>query len=365
MTVFNESTTAVKVTRPIYRLEQINQNFQYENPKQNKWKSVVHKIKKIDFFRALLSVIPVMDWGRSYSARTDLPSDIISGCTVAVMHIPQGMGYALLANVPPITGIYTAFFPVLIYFLFGTSRHNSMGTFAVVSIMVGKVVQKYSGEGIDTPTAIEVAAVVAFMVGAYLLIFYLFRLGVVSTLLSDVLVSGFTTGCAIHVVASQIKDLLGISIPKNEGYFEVITTFTNIFSRITTANWVACVVSVITIIVVVLNNELLKPRVAKLTIIPVPIELFAVVTGTLVSKYLNLAEDWNIKTIKDIPLGFPQVAAPRFSLLREVAVDSFIISIVSYTINVSMALIFAQKFQYKIRFNQELLAMVSFFKILF
>lgn len=93
------------------------------------WKKVAEKVKQVDFFRTLLSVIPVMDWGRSYSPRSDLPLDIISGCTVAVMHIPQGMGYALLGNVPPIMGIYTAFFPVLIYFLFGTSRHNSMGKY--------------------------------------------------------------------------------------------------------------------------------------------------------------------------------------------------------------------------------------------
>lgn len=72
-------------------------------------------------------VFPFLKWIPHYSVRRELPLDIISGCTVAIMHIPQGMGYALLANIPAIMGIYTAFFPVLAFFLFGTSRHNSMG----------------------------------------------------------------------------------------------------------------------------------------------------------------------------------------------------------------------------------------------
>uniref|UniRef100_A0A1L8DEN5 Putative sulfate/bicarbonate/oxalate exchanger sat-1 n=2 Tax=Nyssomyia neivai TaxID=330878 RepID=A0A1L8DEN5_9DIPT len=366
MTVPNEST-AVKVSRPIYRLEQINQNFQYEHHKENPWKSTVHKVKQFDIFRTLLSVIPILDWGRMYSPQNDLVPDIISGCTVAVMHIPQGMGYALLANVPPIMGIYTAFFPVLIYFLFGTSRHNSMGTFAVVSIMVGKLVVKYAGDAKDdetlliqprdSPTPIEVATIVTFMVGVYLIVFYIFRLGVVSTLLSDVLVSGFTTGCAIHVFTSQVKDILGVSIPQIPGYFDIIVTYIELAQRITTANWVACVISSITIIVLIFNNELLKPRLAKFTIVPIPIELIAVVSGTVASRYLHLADTWSVDTIKNIPLGFPVLTPPKFALVQSIATDSFIIAIVSYTVTVSMALIFAQKFQYKIRFNQELLAM--------
>lgn len=183
------------------------------------------------------------------------------------------MGYAMLANIPPIIGIYTAFFPVLIYFIFGTSKHNSMGTFAVISIMVGKAVLKYSngvdeiaihtidnqtvGDGdnggvwqLDQPvyTPVQVLSSLTFVIGIihvssitivnheapnpfltrffshgiFQLIMYVLRLGIISSLLSETLVSGFTTGCAIHVFTSQVKDLLGIKLTPYVGNFKNI-----------------------------------------------------------------------------------------------------------------------------------------------
>ena len=81
---------------------------------------------------------------RKYKWKESIIPDMISGLTVAIMHIPQGMAYALLGNLPPVVGIYMAFFPVLVYFFFGTSKHVSMGTFAIVCLMTGKAVTAYS-----------------------------------------------------------------------------------------------------------------------------------------------------------------------------------------------------------------------------
>ena len=87
-----------------------------------------------------LSLIISITWLPKYKWQHDLLHDLVSGFTVAVMHIPQGMAYGLLAGVPPVVGIYIGFFPLLLYFLFGTMPHLSMGTFAVVSILVPKPV---------------------------------------------------------------------------------------------------------------------------------------------------------------------------------------------------------------------------------
>jgi solute carrier family 26, other len=86
----------------------------------------IEKCSKSALKSCFLGFFPILSWVQSYK-KEDLLGDVISGCTVAIMHIPQGMGYALLGNLPPIVGIYMAFYPVLMYVIFGTSRHNSMG----------------------------------------------------------------------------------------------------------------------------------------------------------------------------------------------------------------------------------------------
>lgn len=124
-------------------------------------------------------------------------------------------------------------------------------------------------------------------------------------------------------------------------------------------NGAAIMISTITIIILVINNEVLKQRLAKKCLIPVPIELIVVIGGTLVARYLPLTEKWKIKSIGTIPTGFPAFSEPKYELLfkPDMLLNGFTIAMVSYTVSVSMALIFSQKLNYEIDFNQELLAM--------
>lgn len=236
--------------------------------------------------------------------------------------------------------------------------------------MVGKVVLAHSnfqhigpdGELLDEsaahlPTALQVVSALCFLIGVIQVALYLFRMGIVATLLSDALVSGFTTGAAIHVLTSQVKDLLGLTLPKFPGYFDVLFTYYEIVKNIAQLNYVATALSVVTCVVLILNNELLKPRVSKLTILPIPIELLLVVGGTLASRYLHLSDDYGVDTIQSIPTGFPEPVLPDFKIMSNFISDAFVIAIVSYSVTVSMALIFAKKENYQIDFNQELLGM--------
>ncbi|CAO1380564.1 unnamed protein product [Diamesa hyperborea] len=371
LSVTLKDATEIQITRSSYDIKKLHEEMNYKQPQSKSiFASQFTKLKSTQPKSCFIGFFPIFSWLHSYK-KDDFVGDLISGCTVAIIQIPQGMGYALLGNLPPVVGIYMAFFPVLLYVIFGTSRHNSMGTFAVVSIMVGKTINTYANPVLQTQggnstdilpvetghTPIQIATAICFIVGVIHIIMYVCRLGILSFLLSETLVSGFTTAAAIHVLTSQLKDIFGLTLPSIKGNFKLIKTYIELFKLLPEANQVAMLLSVVTIIVLIVNNEWLKPRIAKRTILPIPIELIIVVGGTLLSKYTRMEEKWDIIPVGNIPVGLPEFTVPDFSLWKDLIVDSIAIAFVSYSVTVSMALIFGQKLNYEIGFNQELLAM--------
>ncbi|XP_028162890.1 prestin isoform X3 [Ostrinia furnacalis] len=365
------------VIRRVYQQDALNKDADYQYPE----KPLGYRCKKAvigcGFGECLSNSIPILRWLPKYDFKANLMGDLIAGATTAVMHIPQGMAYALLAEVPPIVGLYMAFFPVLVYVVFGTSPHVSMGTFAVACLMAGKVVTQYSTHidpgsamnataGLPTSTAEmgvpiyspqEVLSIVCLAVGIFQVLMWIMRLGAVSTLLSETLVSGFTTAASFHVLASQLKDLFGLKLPKLPSNYKVVYTVIEICKNITNVNVAAFVISFITCLVIALNNELLKPWLSKRCRVPMPIELIAIVVGTLVSRFADLKQVFGIGLIGSIPTGLPVPQVPPVELFPTIAIDAFTITMVTYTISMSMSLIFAAKEKYEVDANQELLAL--------
>ncbi|KAF5308663.1 hypothetical protein FQR65_LT06124 [Abscondita terminalis] len=348
----------VKIDRPVYEQEQLNKDCEYEKPEKNNWSCFKCTPSSI-----LFRTIPILEWLPKYNWRNDIAGDLIAGFTVAIMHIPQGMAYSLLANLPAVIGIYTAVFPVMIYFFFGTSRHISMGTFAIVCLLAGKAVLEqsdpyyFSLQKVEKSehgySPLEVISILTFTVAVFQLIMYILRLGIISTLLSETLVSGFTTAAAFQVLTSQIKDIFGLIIPKHKGYFTLVKIWMSVIKELKHTNWAAFIISAITIVVTVCNNEIIKPKLVEKCSFPIPIELIAVVVGTLTSHYLDLSNQYNVSVVGDIPSG-PSDAT--ISLMGSILIDGVVIAIVSYALSLSMALIFAQKLSYEVDPNQELLA---------
>lgn len=164
---------------------------------------------------------------------------------------------------------------------------------------------------------------------------------------------------AFKTIKLSLKSKIFPNISSTTCFGFVKQTYINIFSSLDTVNQVAILLSIITITLLLFNNEILKPRIAKRTKLPIPIELIVVVGGVLLSRFLKMEETWNIIPVGHIPVGLPPPTLPNLSLWKELLVDAIAIAIVSYSVTVSMALIFGQKLKYEIDFNQELLAMVS------
>ncbi|CAF4122709.1 unnamed protein product [Rotaria socialis] len=332
-------------------------------------------------------LFPFLSWLKAYELAW-LPNDIVCGITVAIMLIPQGMGYALLARLPAITGLYVSFFSSLIYALFGTSRHLSMGAIAVISLMTGNVVNRLtvketfttmipsllnksaiesaSNDAIIDPSyAITIATTLAFMVGIVQLLLSIFHLGFVTSFLSDTFVSGYTCGTAILVFTSQVPDIFGLSLKRYVGPFNVIYTYIEIFSNLKNTNLVTLLVSACSIIALVLVKEYLDPfykkkikkfKLFKNVQVPIPMELIIIIIGTLVSYLLDLNGNYKVKIVNTIGRGFRKPQGPSVTLMPTLMKDAVIIAIVAFAICMSLAKTYAKKFKYTVNSNQELTA---------
>ncbi|XP_055378529.1 prestin isoform X2 [Condylostylus longicornis] len=291
------------------------------------------------------------------------------------MQIPQGMAYGMLAGVEAKVGLYMAFFPVLVYMIFGTSRHISIGTFAVIALMTLKAVQTHSSidsflisnstniisngdvDSQEFYSPIQVVTALAIATSIIHLVMAIFRLGKLSSLLTDPLVKGFTTAAAFHVVTSQLKDVFGITIPRFKGAFKIIYTLIAVIENISEINVATFVFSICIIFFMMIMNEVAKPALSKRCKFPLPAEFMAVLGGTLISKYSGLTEKYSIVVVGEIPVGLPEPFFPPLKLINKLWIDAIAISIVSFSVVISMGLLFAKKHAYEIKPNQELVAL--------
>uniref|UniRef100_A0A8C5G9C3 Solute carrier family 26 member 6-like n=1 Tax=Gouania willdenowi TaxID=441366 RepID=A0A8C5G9C3_GOUWI len=276
----------------------------------------VLKLKQI-----LFSWFPVLGWLPHYPIREYAVGDVMSGCSVGIMHLPQGMAYALLASLRPVFGLYTSFYPVLVYFIFGTSRHISVGTFAVISIMIGSVTERLApdsdfivngtnGTGsvdIDERDAyrVQIACSLTVLTGIFQILLGVVRFGFVVTYLSEPLVRGYTTGSACHVCVSQLKYLFGVTPARFSG----------------------------------------------------PLSLIYIIAATMITHFCGLPDKYDIDVVGEIPSGLKAPRVPDATLFSKVIGDAFAVAIVGYAINISLGKTFALKHGYKVDSNQELVAL--------
>uniref|UniRef100_A0A2C9JD61 STAS domain-containing protein n=2 Tax=Biomphalaria glabrata TaxID=6526 RepID=A0A2C9JD61_BIOGL len=379
-------STVMAINRPIYHTRTVRDKYLKPDDSPKSWKeNITQRFKKDNLSSHLkpeklkkcaTSLFPCVGIMRKYNWKTDLPNDIVAGLTVGIMQLPQGMAYAMLADLPPVVGLYVSFFPVIIYFFFGTSKQVSMGTVAVISLMVGSVVssqvtQWRKEHGVLTEKdrlniseslieqerifKIEIGASVAFITGLCQIGMGLCRFGFVTTYMGDSLVSGFTTGASMHVFTSQIKTVLGISIPRYPNLLNLIYTYIAIFKSIPKTNIATFVFAVVCMIILYVVKVQINDRFKSKLKMPIPVELIVVVVSTLICHYAELNKRWGIKVVGAIPAGLPSPQFPTFENVNDYGVDCIIIAVVAFAQSVSLAVIMAKKHHYDIDSNKELI----------
>ncbi|EGT35328.1 hypothetical protein CAEBREN_19845 [Caenorhabditis brenneri] len=321
----------------------------------------------------LQQYIPILEWLPNYKWKEHLHGDIIAGLTVGIMHVPQGMAYASLAGVPPVYGMYSSFFASTVYMFFGTARHISIGVFAVASMMVGAARLRLAPDvpipignssEIDPPyyplgeyvDPLVFTSALTLLVGVVQIIMGVLRLGFLTTYLSDPLVSGFTTGAAVHVFTSQLNKVLGVKLPRHEGIGMIVRMYRDMILSLGSVNFVALGISIFGILFLDLGRTFINPLVKKFSPIPPPLELILVIFGVIISMIFNLDATHHVKTVHEIPRGFPSPSIPRLNFLPVLLSDAIPIAVVCYMFVMSMGKLFAKKHKYKTDATQELYA---------
>lgn len=310
--------------------------------------------------------LPIVSWLPRYRLKKWILGDTVAGLTVGILHIPQGMAFALLTSVAPIFGLYTSFFPVFLYMFFGTGRHVSTGTFAVVSLMTGSVVEQLVPTPLEMNSSsseaseleaqrIGVASAVALLSGIIMLCMCGLQLGFLSTYLSEPIVKAFTSAAAFYVTVSQLQSMLGLRLPRRTGTFSLFKTLGSVMENLPHTNTAELLISLVCLAVLVPVKEV-NTRCRQRLRTPIPVEILTVIIATGVTFAFSLDSVYNIEIVGHIPAGFPRPRLPALSTFPDIAGDTVAITFVSYAVSVSLAMIYADKHGYSIHPNQELLA---------
>jgi len=302
--------------------------------------------------------LPVLAWGRTYN-RSALSNDLMAALIVTIMLIPQSLAYALLAGLPPEAGLYASIAPIMLYAIFGTSRALAVGPVAVVSLMTAAALSNIVEQG--TMGYAVAALSLAGLSGVILLAMGLFRLGFVANFLSHPVIAGFITASGIIIAASQLKHILGIDA-QGHNLLELVIS---IVQNLPQTNWITAIIGILATAFLFWVRKGLQPLLTKmglgasLTGILVKTGPVAVVIVTTLAVWALDLADKGVKIVGEVPQSLPPLTLPSFSpsLLGQLLLPAFLISIIGFVESISVAQTLAAKKRQRIDPDQELIGL--------
>ncbi|CAG5135996.1 unnamed protein product [Candidula unifasciata] len=347
--------------------------------------SVLRKMKEKCFcskkrcWRLLSGYVPLIKFVRYYKWKEYTVSDIFAGLSIGTIHLPQALAFGLLASAKVENGLFASLWPALVYIIFGTSPHISMGTSAVICLLTASAIDKQgqawaanqediqiqvrNGTIIDTiPEYLDfkeqIAMGLSLIVGIILVVMGVLRLGFITAYLSDSFFAAFTSAAAVHIGTTQLPPMLGITVPRFPGVFKLIYTYEAIFKVIQKANFAAIIIAIICIALIWFVKDFVNERYKQKLFAPIPIELFIVIFGTIASYFGNFQKKFGVPVVGNIPLGIPVPTVPTvgLSLASNYIGDAIIMAILIFAYTIAIAKICAKKHNYEVDDSQEMIS---------
>ena len=221
---------------------------------------------------------------------SDLRPDLVAGLTVAIVLLPQAIAFAMIAELPPQMGIYSAVIASIVGALWGSSNHLHTGPTNTTSLLVLSILLPLAEP--DTGEFIAIAGLIAVMVGIFRLALGFARLGILVNFVSDSVIIGFTTGAGVLIGANQLRHLFNLNIPS---YPSFVTTLQEISLHITEIHASSLAIGLGVVLLVAVMRHF-KPR--------WPAPLFFIIAAAAIVGGLRL-DLQGVKVIGELPRGFP------------------------------------------------------------
>jgi high affinity sulfate transporter 1 len=271
-----------------------------------------------------------------------LRPDVIAGLTAAAVVVPKAMAYATIAGLPVQVGLYTAFVPMVIYALLGSSRPLSVSTTTTIAILTATALGAAAPGG-DSGQLVVASATLAVMVGLVLVLANLLRLGFVANFISEPVLVGFKSAIGIVIVVDQVPKLLGIHIDK-AGFFRDLGS---IVTHVPQSSTATVLVSAGIIGLIMLLHRF-APR--------APAPLVAVGAAIAASALLGL-EQAGVAVVGEVQRGLPQFVLPSLDLVQRMWPAAVGIALMSFTESIAAGRAFAAASEPRPAPNRELLAL--------
>lgn len=305
------------------------------------------------------AIFPILNWGRSYNLKK-FKGDIISGLTIASLCIPQDIGYAKLANLPPQYGLYSSFVPPLIYAVMGSSRDIAIGPVAVVSLLLGTLLSNELDPKTHAEEYRRLAFTATFFAGITQATLGILRLGFLIDFLSHAAIVGFMGGAAITIALQQLKGFLGIKTTQFTKNTDIVSVLHSVFSTAHHGwNWQTIVIGA-SFLGFLLFAKYIGKKNTRFFWVPAIAPLISVILSTFFV-YITRADKQGVEIVRKIEKGINPSSVKELYLSGEYLGKAFKIGIVAGMIALTEATAIGRTFasmkDYQLDGNKEMVAL--------